>query len=73
MDVPAKVIVDWVNQNLPPLSWQIIVMQNMKVFIKHNVTPSKFTDETVLNPEIVRTISLSIKERYQKELPFAEK
>jgi hypothetical protein len=72
MEVRAKVLVDWVNENLPPLSWQIIVMQNMKVFIKHKVAPSKFNDDTVLNDDIICTIGLCIKERYKKELPFAK-
>ena len=60
---------DWVDENLPPLSWQIIVMQNMKVFIRNKITPSKFDDKTMLNADVVRSINLSIKERYQKELP----
>ena len=69
MEVRAKAIINWVEENLPPLSWQIIVMQNMKIFVKHKVTPSKFDDKTMLNADVVRSISLSIKERYQKELP----
>lgn len=69
MEVRAKAIIDWVDENLPPLSWQIIVMQNMKVFVKHKIAPSKFDDKTMLNADIVESINLSIKERYQKELP----
>jgi hypothetical protein len=60
---------NWVDENLPPLSWQIIVMQNMKVFVKHKVTPSKFDDQTMLSADIVQSINLSIKDRYKKELP----
>jgi hypothetical protein len=71
MEVHAKKLVEWVNQNLPPLSWQIIVMQNMKVFTKYKVAPSKFNDETILNADIINSINLCIKERYKKELPFA--
>ena len=71
--VRAKAVVEWVEQNLPPLSWQIIVMQNMKIFIKHKVSPSKFDEQTLLNAEIIQSINLSIKERYQKELPFTVK
>ena len=70
MEVRAKTLVAWVNENLPPLSWQIIVMQNMKVFIKHKVAPSKFDDETMLNAEVIQSINLSIKERYKKEFPI---
>jgi hypothetical protein len=72
MEVRAKTLVDWVNNNLPPLSWQIIVMQNMKVFTKHKVAPSKFNDETMLNAEIIHSINLCIIDRYKKELPFAK-
>ena len=69
MEVRAKDIIDWVDENLPPLSWQIIVMQNMKVFIKNKITPSKFDDQTTLSQDVVQSINLCIKERYQKELP----
>jgi hypothetical protein len=73
MEVRAKLVVEWVEQNLPPLSWQIIVMQNMKIFLKHKVSPSKFTDNTLLHVEIVESINNSIRERYQKELPVTIK
>jgi hypothetical protein len=69
VEVRAKDIIDWVDENLPPLSWQIIVMQNMKVFIKNKITPSKFDDQTTLSQDVVQSINLCIKERYQKELP----
>jgi hypothetical protein len=70
MQVKAKSVVDWVEENLPPLSWQIIVMQNMKLFIKHKTPPSKFDETTLLNVEVIQGISNTIKERYKKELPF---
>jgi len=69
VEVRAKAIVDWVDANLPPLSWQIIIMHNMKVFVKNKIAPSKFDDQTMLSADIVKSISLSIKERYKKELP----
>jgi hypothetical protein len=69
VEVRAKAIMNWVDENLPPLSWQIIVMQNMKVFVKHKITPSKFDDQTMLSADIVQSINLSIKDRYKKELP----
>jgi hypothetical protein len=69
VEVRAKAIVSWVEANLPPLSWQIIVMQNMKVFIKHKVAPSKFDEHTMLNADVVQSIKVLIKERYQKDLP----
>jgi hypothetical protein len=73
VEVRAKAIVEWVEANLPPLSWQIIVMQNMRMFIKHKVTPSKFDDKTMLNADVVQSINLVIKERYKKELPASIK
>jgi hypothetical protein len=69
VEVRAKAIMNWVDENLPPLSWQIIVMQNMKVFVKHKITPSKFDDQTMLSADVVQSINLSIKDRYKKELP----
>jgi len=50
-------IIDCVYENLPPLSWQIIVMQNMRMFIKHKVTPSKFDDKTMLSADVVQSIN----------------
>jgi len=69
MEVQAIKVMSWVNANLPPLSWNIIVMQNMKVFMKYNVFPSKIANDTKFNAEIIATINASIKERYKKELP----
>jgi hypothetical protein len=68
--VRAKSVIAWVEENLPPLTWQIIVMQNMKVFLKYKVPPSKFTETTELPPEVFASISQCIQERYNKELPL---
>jgi hypothetical protein len=69
METPAKNVINWVNENLPPLSWQIIAMQNMKVLAKHKIFPSRIEDSTKFNAEILASINSFIKDRYQKELP----
>ncbi len=69
MEVQGTKVVDWVKTNLPPLSWQILTMQNMKVFLKHKISPSKIEDHTRFNAEIIACLSVSIKDKYNKELP----
>lgn len=69
METPAIQVIDWVNENLPPLSWRIISMENMKVMSKNKVYPSKIDATTTFNEEILLGINNSIRERYQKELP----
>jgi hypothetical protein len=69
METPAKQVIAWVNENLPPLSWQIITVQNMNVFMKNKVLPTQITDSTRFNSEILSSINVSIRDRYKKELP----
>jgi hypothetical protein len=60
VDTPATQVISWVNENLPPLSWRIISMENMKVMSKNNIYPSKIDDATKFNEEIVTSINSSI-------------
>lgn len=69
METPANQVISWVNENLPPLSWRIITMENMKVMSKNKIYPSKIDETTQFNSEVMIGINSSIKQRYQKELP----
>jgi len=69
MDVKSTVVIDWVNQNLPPLSWQIIVMKLMKVLMTNGIRPARIDDSVNFNDEITSAIRDYIKENYQKDLP----
>jgi hypothetical protein len=69
MEAPANQVINWVNENLPPLSWRIITMENMKIMSRNKVFPSKIDNTTRFNDEIMAGIMGSIRQRYQKELP----
>lgn len=69
LETSANQVINWVNDNLPPLSWRIITMENMKVMSKNKIYPSKIDDTTKFNEEVMAGLTRSIKERYQKELP----
>jgi len=64
METPANQVINWVNENLPPLSWRIITMENMKVMSKNKIYPSKIDDATRFNDEVMAGINTSIKLRY---------
>ena len=69
MQVKAQTVVGWVDSNLPPLSWRIIVMKQMKLMLKHKISPAKIDENTYFNEEIVSALKLHIKEVYNKEMP----
>jgi hypothetical protein len=69
MQVKALKVVSWVDANLPPLSWRIIVMKQMKLLLKHKIAPASIDENTYFNEEIVSVLKLHIKETYNKEMP----
>ena len=69
MQTKAEVIINWVDANLPPLSWRIIAMKQMKLFLKHKISPASINAETRFNEEIIEAIRQLIKADYSKELP----
>jgi hypothetical protein len=69
MQTKAQVIINWVDLNLPPLSWRIIAMKQMKLFLKHKISPASINSETCFNEEIIEAIRLVVKTDYSKELP----
>jgi len=69
MHTKAEVIINWVDANLPPLSWRIIAMKQMKLLLKHKISPASINAETRFNEEIIEAIRQMIKADYSKELP----
>jgi hypothetical protein len=69
MRVKAGTIIGWVDTNLPPLTWRIIAMKQMKILLKHKISPAKIDGDTYFNAEIVEAIRKMIKADYHKELP----
>jgi hypothetical protein len=69
MQVKAATLINWVDLNLPPLSWRIIVMKQMKLLLKHKISPEKIDGDTYFNDEIFEALKRIIKEDYGKEMP----
>jgi len=69
MQIKAEVIINWVDLHLPPLSWRIIAMKQMKLLLKHKISPANINGQTIFNEEIVEAIRQMIKADYSKELP----
>jgi len=69
MQVKADKVITWIDTNLPPLSWRIIVMKQMKLLLKHKISPAKIDDSTYFNEEIISALKVHIKETYNKEMP----
>ncbi|GEM_PF-3388309 len=65
----AQPILAWINEELPPLSWNIIAMKMMRQFLQHKIMPSQVNDHTELPDELVEDIRETIKSLYNQELP----
>jgi len=69
MQVKAEKVVSWIDTNLPPLSWRIIVMKQMKLLLKHKISPAKIDGSTYFNEEIMSALKVHVKEAYNKDMP----
>lgn len=69
MQVKAEKVVSWIDANLPPLSWRIFVMKQMKLLLKHKISPANIDGSTYFNEEIISALKLHVQETYNKELP----
>ena len=69
MQVKAEVVIKWADANLPPLSWRIIAMKQMKLLLKHKISPASINADTVFNTEIIEAIRVIVKTDYGKDLP----
>lgn len=69
MQTKAENVIKWVDNNLPPLSWRIIVMKQMKLLLKHKISPTKIDATTIFNEEIMTALKEMVKNDYGKDLP----
>jgi hypothetical protein len=69
MQVRAETVIGWIDMNLPPLSWRLIAIKNMKLFVDHNIASTKIDPSTCFNEEILAALKAQVKLDYNKELP----
>jgi hypothetical protein len=69
MSVNAEKVIQWMDLNLPPLSWRIIVMKQMKLLLKHKISPTAIDKNTIFNQEIMSVLKQVVKDDYGKDLP----
>lgn len=70
MSIKASKVIGWIDTNLPPLTWRILAMKQMKLMMSHKVFPARIDDTTIFNEEIVTALRDSIKKDYGKDLPM---
>ena len=69
MEIQAIKVIEWIDNNLPPLSWRIISMKIFKLLFQHKIYASKIDESTYFNVEIIEALSDIIKQDYGKEMP----
>lgn len=69
MQAKAETVISWIDANLPPLSWRLIAIKNMKLFVDHNVSSTKIESSTYFNQEILAALKAQVKQDYNKDLP----
>jgi hypothetical protein len=69
MNIKAETVIQWMDLNLPPLSWRIIVMKQMKLLLKHKISPASIGSNTYFNTEIMTVLRQVVKDDYGKDLP----
>ena len=69
MPVKGKRIVEWVEKELPPLSWGVISMKMMKGFMAESISPRNIDETTTFSDNLTLDLKKMIAEQYKKELP----
>ena len=69
MQVKAQTVIQWMDANLPPLSWRVIAVTQIKLFMDHNIATTKIDASTYFNDEILAALKAQIKKDYKKDLP----
>ena len=69
MSANAEKVIQWIDGNLPPLSWRIIVMKQMKVLLKHKISPANIDKTTIFNQEVMSVLKQVVKDEYGKDMP----
>jgi hypothetical protein len=69
VQIKAEIVIKWIDDNLPPLTWRIIALDIIKLLIQNKIMPAKIDGATYFNAEIVDAIKKVVKDKYNKELP----
>lgn len=67
--VKASKVIDWMNKEMPPLTWNIVSIKIMKLLVQQGISTKNISDETLFNDATVTEINRILKETYKKELP----
>lgn len=66
--IAAEKIISWVDNNLPPFSWNFIKIGVCKPFVLHGINITDVTNDTIIPDVLVDTIKEKIKERYDVDM-----
>lgn len=64
-------IKDFITSHLPPMTWNIIAVKVMKLFVKHKLKVTTIAPTDELPDEIVEAINQILNEQYSTQLPNA--
>jgi len=70
MPISAIKITEWVEKELPPLSWGVLSMKLMRSFMAAGISPRNITSETQFHDELVAELRQLIRENYKKDMPI---
>lgn len=62
-------IKDFISGNLPPMTWNIVAVKVMKLFVKYKLKATAVTGDDEFPEELVMAIDTILKEQYKTELP----
>ena len=69
MEGKAVPIVDWIKSNVPPLTWTIIKLKYLDVFMDAKIAPSKIDETTIFNDKMIQCINETLEEKFNKRIP----
>jgi hypothetical protein len=67
--VKATRVIEWINREMPPLTWNIVSIKIMKTLVQQGISARNINDDTVFNETVVNEINRILKETYKKEMP----
>ncbi|PIB35964.1 hypothetical protein BFP72_11440 [Reichenbachiella sp. 5M10] len=70
MERRASEVIFWIEGNLPPLSWSLIKVHNIKVFLANGIRPTKIEGDTVFNQAVLDELKAFVQAKYSKVMPY---
>ena len=64
------IVLDWVNHELPPLSWSVISLKMIKTFLSSGISPRKIDESTVFDDHIMSEMRNVVDQIYHKSIPL---